>query len=152
MYDLPIFLFQSSMISQADVKTTHLSVLLALSVYIFGDWDHRLKADSIWATCRMNTVRVLCVCVLLFDLRFLKVLNLFWTFPKLANFLYTSTVPVSLAKLERSGNAPSMLPHGRNCVVAAFYRRSLCPVVFQRLYNPPCYLSGPGDFGYTTQT
>ena len=36
-------------------------------------------------------------------------------------------------------------------VVAAFYRRSLCPVVFQRLYNPPCYLSGPGDFGYTTQ-
>ena len=27
----------------------------------------------------------------------------------------------------------------------------LCPVVFQRLYNPPCYLSGPGDFGYTTQ-
>ena len=106
------FLFQSSMISQADIKTTRLSVLLALSVCICGDWDHRPKADSIWATCRMNTVRVLSVCVLLFDLWFLKVLNLFRTFPKLANFLYTSTVPVSLAKSERSGNAPSTLPCG----------------------------------------
>ena len=78
-------------------------------LFVFWDWDHQPKADSIWATCRMNIVWVfcVCVCVLLFDLRFLKVLNLFWTFPKLANFLYTTTVPVSLAKSERSGNAPS---------------------------------------------
>lgn len=55
-----------------------------------------------------------CVCVCSFVwLAVFESLNLFWTFPKLANFLYTSTVPVSLAKSERSGNAPSTLPCGR---------------------------------------
>lgn len=42
-------------------------------------------------------------------------------------------------------------PCGWSWVVAAFYKRSLCPVIFQCLRNPLCYLSGPGDFGYTTQ-
>lgn len=76
-----------------------------------------------------------CVCVLLFDLQFLKVLNLLWTFPKLADFLYKSSVPISLEKSERSGNAQSTFPCGWSWVVASFCRRSLCPVVCQCLHN-----------------
>ena len=82
----------------------------------------------------------------------------FWKFEFVLNiskigkfpvYIHCSSFSCEIGKIWQCPIHASMWP---GWVVAAFYRRSLCPVVFQRLYNPPCYLSGPGDFGYTTQT
>lgn len=98
----------------------------------------------------MNTVRVLCVRVILFDLQFYKVLNVL-TFPKLASFLVRFQCCLFSWGIKRAGNAQSTFPRSWSQGAATFCRKSRCSLACQRLYGPVWDFSGLCDFEYATQ-